>query len=83
MINNISLKHFNLDRDVSVSDYNFLVSSGAGGLLLLLPPQGSTDLATAAVRESISTLEVRTSEMAAAILSNQPQTIVQFHFFIK
>ena len=45
-------------RDVSVSDYNFLVSSGAGGLLLLLPPQGSRDLATSAVRESISTLEV-------------------------
>ena len=45
-------------RDVSVSDYNFLVSSGAGGLLLLLPPQGSRDLATSAVRESIATLEV-------------------------
>ena len=48
----------NLVRDVSVSDYNFLVSSGAGGLLLLLPPQGSRDLATSAVRESIATLEV-------------------------
>ena len=51
--------YFHLYRDVSVSDYNFLVSSGAGGLLLLLPPEGSPDLATAAVRESIATLEVR------------------------
>ena len=65
------MKQFNLDRDVSVSDYNFLVSSGAGGLLLLLPPRGAADLATAAVRESIATLEVGPCEMAD-IFPNKP-----------